>query len=79
MRKALAAVAHMEISPIPSIHKEILLSKEVLARYAGTYQFPHYTVEMVPERNPKPAHAISGKRVGCVIEQRRRYFRELLR
>jgi CubicO group peptidase (beta-lactamase class C family) len=51
MTKALAAVAHGETPPIPSVHKEISLSEEVLARYAGTYQFSDYTLEMVPERN----------------------------
>jgi CubicO group peptidase (beta-lactamase class C family) len=49
--KALAAVAHMETPPIPSVHKEISLSREVLARYAGTYQFSRYTLEMLPEGN----------------------------
>jgi CubicO group peptidase (beta-lactamase class C family) len=51
MTKALAAVAHEETPPIPSVHREIPLSKEVLARYAGTYQFPHYSLKMVPEGN----------------------------
>jgi CubicO group peptidase (beta-lactamase class C family) len=51
MTKALAAVAHGETPPIPSVHREIPLSKEVLARYAGTYQFPHYSLKMVPEGN----------------------------
>jgi CubicO group peptidase (beta-lactamase class C family) len=51
MTRALAAVAHGETPPIPSVHKEISLSKEVLARYAGTYQFPHYSLKMTPEGN----------------------------
>ena len=51
MTKALAAVAHGETPPIPSVHREITLSKEVLARYAGTYQFPRYSLKMVPEGN----------------------------
>ena len=51
MTRALAAVAHGEIPPIPSIHKEISLPKEVLAQYAGTYQFQHYSLKMVPEGN----------------------------
>ena len=51
MTKALAAVAHGETPPIPSVHKEISLSKEVLTRYAGTYHFPHYSLKMVPEGN----------------------------
>jgi CubicO group peptidase (beta-lactamase class C family) len=51
LTKALAAVALGETPPTPSTHKEILLSTEVLARYAGTYQFPHYSLKMVPEGN----------------------------
>ena len=51
MSRALAAVARGETPPIPSVHKEISLSKEVLARYAGTYQFPHYSLKMTPEGN----------------------------
>jgi CubicO group peptidase (beta-lactamase class C family) len=51
LTKALAAVALGETPPTPSIHKGILLSKEVLARYAGTYQFPNYSLQMVPEGN----------------------------
>ena len=51
MTRALAAVAYGETSPIPSVHKEISLSKEVLTRYAGTYQFSHYSLKMVPEGN----------------------------
>jgi CubicO group peptidase (beta-lactamase class C family) len=49
LTKALAAVALGETPPAPSIHKEISLPKEVLARYAGTYQFPHYVLQIVPE------------------------------
>jgi CubicO group peptidase (beta-lactamase class C family) len=51
MTKALAAVAHGETPPVPSVHKEISLPKQVLSRYAGTYQFPHYSLKMVPEGN----------------------------
>jgi CubicO group peptidase (beta-lactamase class C family) len=51
MTRALAAVAHGEKPPTPSVHRQISLSKEVLARYAGTYQFPHYSLKMVPEGN----------------------------
>src|ERR1700745_2707267 len=42
MTKALAAIAHGEAPPIPSVHKEIRLPNRVLARFAGTYRFPHY-------------------------------------
>jgi CubicO group peptidase (beta-lactamase class C family) len=48
---ALAAVAHRETVPPPSVQKEIPLPKEVLARYAGAYNFPDYSLEMVPEGN----------------------------
>jgi Domain of unknown function (DUF3471) len=48
---ALAAVALGERPPPPSIHKEISLTKEALARYAGTYQFPNYSLQIVPEGN----------------------------
>lgn len=51
MTRALAAVAHGEIPPIPSVHQEISLSKDVLAGYAGRYQFPHYSLKMIPEGN----------------------------
>jgi hypothetical protein len=51
MTRALAAVAHGEPPPTPSVHKEISLSREVLLRYGGTYQFPHYSLKMVPEGN----------------------------
>ena len=51
MTKALAAVALGKTPPIPSIHKEIPLSKQTLSRYAGAYQFPHYSLKMVPEGN----------------------------
>jgi CubicO group peptidase (beta-lactamase class C family) len=51
LTKALAAVAHGEAPPTPSVHKEIPLSSGVLARYAGTYRFPRYSLKMVPEGN----------------------------
>ena len=51
MTRALAAVVHGETAPTASVHKEISLSKEVLARYAGTFQFPNYSLKMIPEGN----------------------------
>ena len=51
LTKALAAVAHGEAPPTPSVRKEIPLPNGVLARYAGTYRFPHYSLKMVPEGN----------------------------
>lgn len=47
--KALAAVARGEAAPTPSVHKQISISKEVLTRYAGSYQFANYSLKMVPE------------------------------
>jgi CubicO group peptidase (beta-lactamase class C family) len=51
MTRALAAVAYGETPPTPSVHKENSLSREVLLRYAGTYQFPRYSLKMVPDGN----------------------------
>ena len=51
MTRALAAVALGETPPSPSIHKEISLPKEILTRYAGTYQFADHRLKMVPEGN----------------------------
>jgi CubicO group peptidase (beta-lactamase class C family) len=51
LTRALAAVSYGETPPVASIHKEIPLSKQVLSRYAGTYQFPNYSLKMVPEGN----------------------------
>jgi CubicO group peptidase (beta-lactamase class C family) len=51
MTKALAAVAHGEAPPNPSVHKEIPLSKGVLARYTGTYRFSNYSLKVTPEGN----------------------------
>src|ERR1051326_4106264 len=51
MTRALAAVAHGDTPPIPSVHKEISLPTQLLTRYAGTYQFPHYTLKIIPEGN----------------------------
>ena len=51
MTKGLGAVAHGESAPIPSVHKEVSLSKELLARYAGTYQFLNDNLKIIPEGN----------------------------
>lgn len=51
MNKALASVALGETPPTPSVHKEIPLPKQVLLRYAGTYQFSDYSLKMLPEGN----------------------------
>ncbi len=77
MTKALAAVVHKETPPIPSVHKEISLSKEVLARYAGTYQFPHYTLEMAPERNHLLVKYDNGITLAIFPESETKFFSKL--
>jgi hypothetical protein len=74
MTKGLAAVALGETPPTPSIHKEIFLPKEVLVRYAGTYQFPHYSVEMVPEGNHLLATFDNGSTLPVFPESDTKFF-----
>jgi CubicO group peptidase (beta-lactamase class C family) len=74
MTKALAAVAHGETPPVPSVHKEIALPKEVLARYAGTYQFPHYSLKMVPEGNHLLIEFDNGGTLPVFPESETRFF-----
>jgi CubicO group peptidase (beta-lactamase class C family) len=74
MTKALAAVAHGEAPPIPSVHKEIPLSNGVLARYAGTYQFPHYTLKMVPEGNHLLVEFHNGSTLPVFPESETKFF-----
>ena len=71
MTKALAAVAHGEAPPIPAVHKEIPLSKGVLARYAGGYQFPHYSLKMVPEGNHLLVEFENGARFRSFLSRKR--------
>jgi CubicO group peptidase (beta-lactamase class C family) len=74
MTKALAAVAHGEAPSIPSIHKEIPLSNGVLARYAGTYQFPRYTLKMVPEGNHLLVEFHNGSTLPVFPESETKFF-----
>jgi CubicO group peptidase (beta-lactamase class C family) len=74
MTKALAAVAHAEVPPTPSVHREIPLPKEVLARYAGTYQFPHYSLKMVPEGNHLLVEFDNGGTLPVFPESETRFF-----
>src|SRR5215813_8633704 len=74
MTRALAAVAHGEIPPIPSIHKEISLPKEVLAQYAGTYQFQHYSLKMVPEGNHLLVNFDNGGTLPVFPESETKFF-----
>jgi|ERR1043166_7454473 CubicO group peptidase (beta-lactamase class C family) len=74
MTRALAAVAHLETPPAPSVHKEISLPREVLARYAGTYQFPHFTLEMTPERNHLLVKYDNGGTLAIFPESETKFF-----
>lgn len=74
MTKALAAVAHGEPPPIPSVHREVPLPKEVLARYAGTYQFPRYSLKMVPEGNHLLVQFDNGGTLPVFPESETRFF-----
>jgi len=74
MTRALAAVAHGEPPPVPSVHKEISLSKEVLTRYAGTYQFPHYSLKMVPEGNHLLVEIDNGGTLAVFPESDTKFF-----
>ena len=74
MTKALAAVAHLETPPAPSVHREISLPREVLARYAGTYQFPRFTLQMEPERNHLLVKYDNGGTLVVFPESETRFF-----
>ena len=74
MARALAAVAHGETPPIPSVHREISLSKEVLGRYAGTYQFQQYTLKMVPEGNHLRVEFDNGGTLPVFPESETKFF-----
>jgi CubicO group peptidase (beta-lactamase class C family) len=74
LTRALAAVAHGETAPIPSVHREISLSKEVLARYAGTYQFSDYSLEMLREGNHLLAKFDNGSDLPVFPESETRFF-----
>lgn len=74
MGSVLAAVAHGEAPPVPSIHKEIPLPKEILARYAGTYQFQRYSLKMVPEGNHLLVQFDNGSTLPVFPESETRFF-----
>ena len=74
MTKALAAVAHGETPPTPSVHKEIPLSNGVLARYAGTYQFPQYRLKMMPEGNHLLVEFDDGSTLPVFPESETKFF-----
>jgi CubicO group peptidase (beta-lactamase class C family) len=74
MNKALAAVALGETPPTPSVHKEIPLPKQVLSRYAGTYQFSGYSLKMVPEGNHLLVQFDDGSMLPVFPESETKFF-----
>ena len=72
--EALAAVAHGESVTLPPPPKAITLSGEVLTRYAGTYQFAHYTVDLKPEAGRLIADFDDGARIVFFAESETRFF-----
>ena len=74
IRKGLAAVALGETPSMPSVHKEISLSREVLARYVGTYQFSDYSLEMLPEGNHLLVKFEDGSDLALFPESETRFF-----
>lgn len=74
MTKALAAVAHRETPPTPSVHKGISLPAGILSRYAGTYQFPHFSLEMAPEHNHLLVKYDNGSTLAVFPESETKFF-----
>lgn len=74
IRQGLAAAALGEAPPIPSIHKEISLPKDVLARYAGTYQFPDHSLTMLPEGNHLLVQFDNGSDLPVFPESETKFF-----
>jgi CubicO group peptidase (beta-lactamase class C family) len=74
MTKALAAVAHGNTPPPPSVHKEVLLPNGILSRYAGTYKFPGYSLQMVPEGNHLLVEFDDGSTLPVFPESETKFF-----
>jgi len=71
---ALAAVAHGEAVTLAPPLKAITIAPEVLDSYAGTYQFPNYTVTMKPEGNHLVADFDDGARIIFFAESATKFF-----
>ncbi|HEX6718757.1 MAG TPA: DUF3471 domain-containing protein, partial [Pyrinomonadaceae bacterium] len=56
---------------------EITLSKEILARYLGTYQFPHYSLKIVPEDKHLLAEFANGVTFPIFAELETKFFAKL--
>lgn len=74
MTEALAAVAHREAPPIPSVHKQIPLSNGGLARHAGTYQSRQYSLKMVPENSHRLVEFDDGSMLPVFPESETKFF-----
>ena len=72
--RALAALAHGETPRTSSVHKEIVVSKEILLRYAGTYQFPHYILKIVPEGKHLLVQFANGGTLPVFAESETKFF-----
>ena len=62
---ALAEMIHGEAVDVAPPPREVALAPEALARYAGTYQFANYSVEVVPDGHHLAFHFDDG---GTVLE-----------
>jgi len=71
---ALAAIVHNEPVTIPPPLKEISLSKEVLASFAGTYQFDDSTVDMKVEGSHLVGNFDDGSRIVFFAESETKFF-----
>lgn len=71
---ALAAVAHGEAVTLPLPPKAVTLPREVLASYAGTYQFTNYTVDMKVEGSHLIADFDDGARIVFFAESETKFF-----
>ena len=71
---ALAAIVHGEPVTISPPLKEISLPKEVLASYAGTYQFADSTVDMKVEGSHLVGNFDDGSRIVFFAESETKFF-----
>lgn len=71
----LMAVAHGEKVVLPSEHKEITLSKEVLARYTGTYELrPWFSISITLEGNQLTEEATNQHKLPIFPESETGFF-----
>jgi CubicO group peptidase (beta-lactamase class C family) len=73
MTMELAAVMHGETVSV-SVPKEIALPDEVLSRYAGTYEFPGYSLVIIPERSHLIARFDDGSTIPFFAASETKFF-----